>query len=303
MLLALLAGAAVTSCVGSRQQPVTRSSAGAELVLCGAEEVFIVSVNLDAEPRKVWSWRAADCPDIPESLRRAFRSTDDCKPIEGGRGILISSSSGAVALVERETRRALFFAEVPNAHSIELLPGGRLAAAASVSDSPGGNRVVVFDLATRRETASDRLSSAHGLVWDEQRELLWALGNDELRAYRVMGQGGLTNLRVESQTKLPEGNGHDLVTQPGSSRLFLSTGKHCWWFDRDTRQLTPHDALAETAKVKSYSVHPVTGRVAYVQAEGTNWWAERVHFLKPPGVLHLPGQRLYKARWLALRKP
>lgn len=301
MLLALMTGAAVTACSGKRLQGRSPSTPPMELALCGAEEVFILSVSSGAEPspRKVWSWRAAECPDIPETLRRAFRSTDDCKPVEGGRKILISSSSGAVALIERESRRALFYASVVNAHSVEMLPGGRLAAAASVSDSPTGNRLIIFDTATRRELASDRLVSAHGLVWDAQREVLWALGNDELRAYRLVEGGDDTlNLKVEFQVRLPDTNGHDLSPVGSSALLFISTGRHCWYFDRNMHQITPHDLLADAADLKSYSVHPVTGRVAYVQAEGEDWWAERVHFLKPQAELHLPGQRLYKARWV-----
>jgi len=299
MLLALAVGSATAACVRLRDEagPSRR-----ELILCGAEEVFILALGPGSNPaaEKVWSWRATDSAEIPESLRRAFRSTDDCKPLEDGRKILISSSSGAVAAVERETKRALFCASVINAHSIEALPGGRVAAAASVSDSPEGNRLILFDMASKREIASDRLVSAHGVVWDEKRGLLWALGNDELRAYRVAeSQGGKEPLKVELQVKLPESGGHDLSPIPGTPLLFISTNTHCWLFHRDTRTIAPHDLLADTPRVKSYSVHPVTGRVAYVQAEGSDWWAERVHFLRPEGVLHLPGQRLYKARWNA----
>ena len=58
--------------------------------------------------------------------------------------------------------------------------------------------------------------------------------------------------------------------------------------DRETREFSPHPALADTAKLKSFSVNRTTGRIAYVQAEGSNWWAERVHLLEPAGLLHLP---------------
>ncbi len=211
--------------------------------------------------------------------------------------MLISSSSGAIALVDRNTRRARFYAPVPNAHSIELLPHGRIAAAASVSETLPGNRLIIFDIASRRELASDRLVSAHGVVWDQQRELLYALGNDELRAYHLQDSEDAFALNLHFTIKLPDTNGHDLCPIPDTPLLFISTGKHCWYFNRDTRQIIPHDTLAATPNIKSYSVHPVTGQVAYIQAEGKNWWAERVHFLNPAAELHLPGQRLYKARW------
>jgi hypothetical protein len=47
--------------------------------------------------------------------------------------------------------------------------------------------------------------------------------------------------------------------------------------------------------VKGISQHPGTDAVAYVQAEGDNWWAERIHLLNQPFTVHLPGERLYKA--------
>jgi len=301
-LAALLAGAAAAAgCADETRRTALGPEPGKELVLCGADEVFVVSLRrgFGLSARKVWSWRAAECAEIPEPLKRCFQSTDDCKPVDGGRSILISSSSGAVALVERETGCARFCAAVTNAHSIEMLPGGRIAAAASVSDSAGGNRIIVFDIATGRELASDPLASAHGLVWDAERGVLWALGYDELRAYRVAeGGGGKDGLKVEFQMTLPDTDGHELSRVPGTPRLFVSTGHGCWSFDCDTRQLAPHDVLAATANVKSYAVHPATGRIVYMQGEGKNWWTEHVHFLKPAGTLHLPGQRLYKARWL-----
>jgi hypothetical protein len=299
MLLAMLAGVAATGCSGKGQQAASRPHMPAELILCGAEEVFILSLAQEGEltPRKVWSWRATDCPDIPESLKRSFRSTDDCKPVDRGQKVLISSSSGAVALVQRQGGRALFHAEVINAHSVEMLPGGRIAAGASVGDSPTANRIILFDISSRRELASDRMVSAHGLVWDEQRQVLWASGNSELRAYRLPS-GSPATLKLDFQVRLPDSDAHDLAAIPGTSRLFISTGRRCWSFDRDSRQVTPHDVLGNTGNVKSYSVHPATGRIAYMQAEGKNWWAEHVHFFNPQGVLHLPGQRLYKARWV-----
>src|SRR5688572_23941843 len=101
-----------------------------DLIVCGADEVFILDLQGSA-PEKVWSWRAADRPELPEPFRKKFGSTDECKPVDGGRKILIASSGGAVALVERSSGKVLFYAAVPNAHSVELLPGNRAVAASS----------------------------------------------------------------------------------------------------------------------------------------------------------------------------
>ena len=134
-----------------------------ELIVCGWDEVFILVIGEGPTPtyRKAWSWHASDSLELPADMHALFRTTDDCKPVDGGRKILISSSGGAVALVDRETRRASFFARITNAHSIEMLPGGRIAGAASVSNDGMGNRLAIFDGATGRELASDALRSAH----------------------------------------------------------------------------------------------------------------------------------------------
>lgn len=279
----------------SAQQP-----ADPELIVCGWDEVFILVPGDGAARRKVWSWRAADSPEIPADMQRLFRTTDDCKPViagDGARRILISSSGGAVALVDRDTRRAPFVARVTNAHSIEMLPGGRVAAAASVSDAGTGDRLVVFDAASGRELAADPLRSGHGVVWDEARSLLWALGGDVLRAYAIGPAAGPTRLARAYELKLPSAGGHDLAAIPGSDRMFLSTVRQCYYFDRERRQLLPHDTLADRMNVKSYDVHPRTGRVVYVEAERPNWWSEQLHFQRPDGSVRLPGERLYKARW------
>jgi hypothetical protein len=287
--------------LAARRTATHQASPGTELVVCGADEVFILALGAGATPahQKVWSWRAADSPEIPAAMHAAFRTTDDCKPVDGGRRILISSSGGAIALVDRETRRALFHARVTNAHSIEMLPGGRIAAAASVSTAATGNRLVIFDGASGRELASDALRSGHGVVWDEARGVLWALGGDVLRAYTVGPAGGPVRLERTFELALPDEGGHDLIAIPGSSRLFVSAVRRCWYFDRDRRELSPHDALADQVNIKSYTVHPRTGRIAYIQAESPNWWAEHLHFRQPDGMLRLPGERLYKARWVS----
>jgi hypothetical protein len=35
-----------------------------------------------------------------------------------------------------------------------------------------------------------------------------------------------------------------------------------------------------------------------MQAEGANWWSERLRFLNPTGELIMAGEKLYKARWM-----
>src|SRR5262245_7650010 len=144
------------------------ASRPSDLLVCGGDEVVIVDLRDPAAPKPIWSWRAADRPELPEPFRKKFGSTDDCKPADGGRKILITSSGGAVALVERSTGRVLFYAAAPNAHSAEVIPGNRVVVACSTK--PEGNRLVVHDLAVSDSPlAFEELPGAHGAVLDEER--------------------------------------------------------------------------------------------------------------------------------------
>jgi len=271
-----------------------------ELILCGWDEVFILDLSAsESNPPRVWSWRAKDRPELPEHMKDRFRTTDECKPVGNGDRILITSSAGGVALVERASGRAVFWATAPNAHSAELLPGERVAVAASHKEN--GDRLILFDVHTpEREVWSDELSWGHGVVWDAGRQIVWALSNHDLRAYRLKDwESDSPSLARLFAVDLPETGGHDLYPVPGTPQLSVTTASHCWLFDRDARSFRLHPSLSEKPGVKSICVNPSTRQTAYVQAEGENWWAERVHFLGPEGLLHLPGEHLYKARWNA----
>jgi len=292
-VLALVLASAAAS--GLRAQ----NPAAPEIVLCGWDEVFVLRLGAGT-PEKVWSWRADERSGLPDSMRARFASTDDCKTVEGSRKIVISSSSDGVAVVERASGKALFYATVPNAHSAELLPGGLLAVAASHAENGRGDRVLVFDLSTPgRVLAEDNLPWAHGVVWDNERQRLYALGDKEIHIYKLLySSGRFERLSCQARLALPEGMGHDFQPVPGSACLSVSTTHHCWLFDRDNWSLKPHPLLADSADVKSISVNPVNGRIAWTRAEGRDWWTSIVRLQNPPGQIELPGQRLYKARWV-----
>jgi len=304
----ILCGIALAACVVAANAHAQTNAACRELIVCGWDEVFIL--DLDAKPdavdatsgnnqRRVWSWRARDRPELPEEFKPLFKTTDECTSCDGGARILITSSGRGVALVNRADGRVLFHAMVANAHSAELLPNNRVAVAASHDQAGKGDRLIVFDLAkSNTEVLSEELPWGHGVVWDAQRNRLWALADKDLRAFelRDWDTQSPTLLRTEV-IPLPEGMGHNVSPVPGSSALAISTTNHCWLFDRETKAFRPHPDLGDAKHVKSISYHPVTGQIAYVQAEGANWWAERVHFLHPAGFIHFSGEHFYKARW------
>jgi hypothetical protein len=170
--------------VGLHSNPV---APGGQLIVCGWDELFILDIGKDTH-EKVWSWRAADRPELPVAMRSKFKTIDECKPVDGGNRILITASSDGVAVIERNTGKVAFYASVVNAHSIELLPAGRLVVAASHRADAPGDRLILFDISQPdKEVFHTDLSWPHGVVWDAQRELLWAISNTELLGYRLAG--------------------------------------------------------------------------------------------------------------------
>ncbi|NUN04063.1 MAG: hypothetical protein HUU41_23395 [Bryobacteraceae bacterium] len=265
-----------------------------DLLVCGWDEVYILN---PATGRKSFSWKAAERPELPARYKDKFRTTDECKLVEGGR-ILITASSDGVALAERRTGRTTFWGICANAHSADLLPGERIAVACSVREA-GGNRLALFDARTpEKELFSTELYSGHGAVWDETRKLLWALGYGELRAYALSDwETPRPSLKLVNSYKLPSGGGHEL-SPGGDSHLVVSGSRDVWLFDRDNREFKPHPQLAEMHGIKSASVEPESGRVAFTQAEPPHWWTSKIQFRNPEGVLTREGERLYKVRWV-----
>ena len=276
-----------------------------ELVVCGWDEVFILDMNAGTEqsPTKIWSWRASDRNDLPMEYKTLFNSTDECRAVDGASKILITSSGGAAALVDRAKDRVLFYGRAANAHSADLLPGGRIAVAASHDRGGKGDRLILFDQTqSERELWTDDLPWGHGVVWDDRRHVLWALADEDIRSYELRDWSSAKPwLHRVATIPLPEDGGHNLSAVPGTSMLAISTADHCWLFDRDTKAFQPHPQLADHAHVKGISYHPADGQIAFVQAEGENWWAERIHFLNPARTLHVPGEHFYKARWVQPR--
>ncbi len=300
MIRKVLSGLILLAVLAIMAETLRAASAQPEMVVCGWDEVFVLRLKPGGATEKTWSWRADDRSGLPDSMRAKFATTDDCKPVDGGRRIVVTSSSEGVALVERSSGRAAFFATAANAHSAELLPGNLLAVAASHAESGAGDRLIIYDLsAPGRELADDPLPWGHGVVWDDTRKLLYALADSDIRIYNVeYVNGSFRNLSRQALIALPEGMGHELQPVPGTSFLAVSTTHHCWLFDRDNWRISPHPVLADSADVKSISVDPASGRLAWTRAEGKDWWTSIIRMQNPKGTLVLPGERLYKVRWI-----
>lgn len=230
-------------------------------------------------------------------MRNTFATTDDCKPLADGKRILVSSSSGGCALVDYPTGQVQWYARVPNAHSIELLPQDRIVVAASVGAK--GNRLMVFDISQQGKSLCEvPLPSAHGVVWDAAHKRLWALGFHNLYSYELKDwETQSPTLHLDATHPLPDDDGHDLQSFPGGNDLIFSTAHHVYLFNRDTHTFRLHPDLGDKPDVKSITFLPNIDRTAFVQAEGKDWWSGTIQFLKPSDHISLKPDRIYKARW------
>ncbi len=265
------------SSVLSQTRPVEERT----ILVCGDTLVHLVDParSRGETPHIVWTWDAREAEDLPELYRtRYFNSVDDVKPVADGARLLISSSSGGVVLWDLEKNRSLFHAYVPNAHSIELLPGGLVAAAASTHEK--GNLLMLFDPAAGDQPiATDALHSAHGTVWHEGRRTLFALGYDVLREYQVE-DGKLERLR---EWKIPGESGHDLTLEPDGRHFLLTEHTGAWRFDLETERFSEIAGFPNAENIKSLNL-AADGQYLYTVPE-ERWWTHHVS-------LHRPAQRL-----------
>jgi len=275
-----------------------------EIYCCGGRDVFLVNVDeARRDPaRRIWSWRAGDSPEIAVRHRAWFRAMDECRPVLGGSAVLVSSSSaGGIALVRRADKKCLFYAGGRNAHSAALIdddslgrPGKLVAGAFSFrSDHLRLYSLAAPTLPARREWLM-RLGGAHGAVWDRTRQVLWALGSDELLKLEVI-RGERASAEVLKRWKLPGRGGHDLFALD-EGRLAVTVGDGAYQFDLKAEEFSPLAGLAGKANVKSVCRHPTTGEIIYTQGEPV--FTNKVRFLGGHDLV-LPVSDLYKARWNA----
>lgn len=264
------------------------------LLVCGDNLLHLVDYtqSVGNQPEILWTWDAHLADDLPEEFRsKKFNSIDDCKAIKGGKEILVSSSSGAIAILDAEERKVLFYAHVPNAHSIEILPGNLLVAAASTASE--GNRIMLFDRGESDKVIfSDSLYSAHGVVWDKERESLYALGYDVIREYKLVNKSSLSMI---NEWEIPGKSGHDLYPTPDGEGLFMTEHTGLWLFDKEKAVFNKVQGFPDAENIKSIGKNS-SGQYIYTVPE-ESWWTYHVSFFQPSRKLAFPTMKVYKARW------
>ncbi len=293
-------------------------AASKAIVFCGDKFVKIVDPTLAAgdvySKGLLWSYDVRDAADYMGVGRSTCDHLDDCKPVDGGTKLLLTSSYSWALLLDIEEKKPLFYAkDVKNAHSAELLPGNKLVVACS-SDSEG-NCLKLFDIDHPNEVLfTTPLSSAHGVVWVEETQRLYGIGGQYLYIYTLKDAETMTpTLELEKKVKTPKAGTHERSKVDGN-RILVS-GRGAYFYDLTTGTFTSNARFDNSTGIKSTNYNPATGECWFTDAtipEGTQTWSTRTlryttdmndpstpQAPNDPVTISVPDQDVYKVRVLA----
>jgi hypothetical protein len=268
---------------------------------CGDSKIIMVDYNgsNDTSPKIIWEWNAHNDTALPEAYRATlFDTVDDCKSVNNGQDILVSASSGAVAILDTESKHAKFYTKVPNGHSIELLPGNRLIAASSISTE--GNKLMLFDISKpdSKPLFTVPLESAHGVVWDRKRSSLYALGYNVSREYKMISADAL---HLNKEWTIKGMDGHDMQMVPGGDALFMTEETGAWKFNLTDYTFGKIEGFPDAANIKSLGQDNSFQYIYTIEEE--SYWTYHVRFFNPTRVFTIPTVHVYKARWFNVTSP
>ena len=171
--------------------------------------------------------------------------------------IMFTSSSGYVGVASYPEEKCLFEAELKGTspHSIEYLPNGLVAVASSGGSDTSKGFIRVYSTASKsgNRFAEANLVSAHAVLWDETREILWAMGSTEILAYEIGGDSAAPTMKkIASYGCNGMKGGHDLSAICGNDDQVWVGGSVIRIFDKTTGKLI--DNYAGVGQINAGSV-------------------------------------------------
>ena len=177
-------------------------------------------------------------------------------------------------------------AAASNPHSIELMPNGIIAIASS-----DGGEVRFFKTDERSSKTPDAkmtLRDAHGVLWDPEREVLWAIGANVLTAYRVtLDEDGAVAVTEDTSLKatIPNYGAHDLAPVYGNkNELWITTGSHVYRYNKTDKAFSleyeGHE-IVDIGGVKGVGNFD-NGDIVYIYPDGEyqSWTGKTAYLVK-----------------------
>lgn len=244
----------------------------------------------------VWSLSPEELTGVATGEITVVGGTE-VKRVMGGTHILILASPN-VLLIRIEDKRVIWYGRGGGGspHSAELLPDGNIVTAAST-----GAILKFYDTSMPNNSLPVNeypFRNAHGVVWDAEREVLWATGSDQLHALAYNFEEHNPNIDSVVQENFIEKNGHDLYPVPGEDKL-LYTSKSMWVFDIATRTSTK---IGDRGP-KSMTQREPDGEIIYTTGSGagnpygiSKFQTPDIKSLSGP-TRTFTGAGFYKVRW------
>ena len=151
-----------------------------------------------------------------------------------------------------------------NSHSIEILPSGNIVIANSTGNSLrffAASAILKGDTAGAQKYVDYELSGAHGVLWDPEYDVLWGLGNYDMNAYSIEGEGTdetlVLNPDMGTNFKgLVSGSGHDLQPDYTDTRYLYFTAGPVYRYDKEKNEVLtsfPYASAFKQPEVKGFS--------------------------------------------------
>ena len=267
------------------------------MAVCGDGIVRIIDMaeSDSTDIKEVWRWDKDDPQvNLPKGYDMLMRNLDECKFVDNNTKMLLTASGDGMMLLDIEPKDLLCYAHVPLAHSADLLPNNRIAVALSIHNK--GNALEIYDIDTPEKVVfRDTLYSGHGVVWNEKRQRLYALGYKERKEYELVDWNtDQPSLRQVKMWEIPMESGHDL-SPVDDNRMLVSAHEGVMWFDIDKEEFSPFEPLSNVENVKSVNYDPETQRLIYTKAE-INWWTHHIYQENPDKVIKMDSLKGYKVR-------
>ncbi|UUZ95166.1 DUF6528 family protein [Paenibacillus sp. P25] len=251
-----------------------------------------------------WSWAPSDKNGFA-GLTGGWGLPSDVKLREGktgGKYMVVTDSNGLAALVPYPSGNSRAWGALVggNPHAAELLPDGNVAVAASA-----GGWVRVYTASQGPDSATYTqysLPGAHGVLWDPQKNVLWAVGDYYLVALEVKGTPESPILEQVRQSRLPTNWGHDLFAVYGDTdKLWVTSNTKVYQYSKSADSWSESYPGANDIDhhwVKSISNQPSGQVVLTNQKAGTKytWTTDQVDLYQPNDYRLVTGGAFYKAR-------
>jgi hypothetical protein len=264
------------------------------VVLCEQSQNTIVIVDIVAG-EIVWEW-SASASNVAQDHIKWFDFPDEAKPVYNNQYLLVTASGGGVALIRIRDKKTVFYVYAGgNPHSAEVLPDGNI-----VSSSSTGNFMKLFEVDTVNFPVDVSFKSypiidGHNVVWDKDRNVLWAGSGEQLYTFTYNANCTDPILTLSDSILMP-GNLHDLFPVYGQDALWLSTDTMVYKLDLKTKRFEPANA-SPSDHIKSVSSGPEGFPIILIYPT-EKWWSDSVIASHGETIFKHPDLKIYKARWL-----